>query len=74
MDHPSMHAWDQIAPSAAEQQAQAELGDDGIRHIEQEDLHAWMQIQQFFYSSHDQPHCCRGLTWRDANRELHGST
>ena len=38
---PPQHAWDQVAPDAAEQQAQAEAeGADKMRNIEQEDLDA----------------------------------
>ena len=37
---PPQHAWDQVAPGAAEQQAQAQVGVWEIRIIEQEDLDA----------------------------------
>ena len=38
---PPQHAWDQVAPGAAEQQAQAELeGAEEMRNFEQEDLDA----------------------------------
>jgi hypothetical protein len=38
---PPQHAWDQVAPGAAEQQAQAQAeGAEEVRHIEQEDLDA----------------------------------
>ena len=44
---PPQHAWDQVAPGAAEQQAQAEAeGSEELRTIEQEDLDANATIFQ----------------------------
>ena len=46
---PPQHAWDQVAPGAAEQQAQDEVeGVEEERHIEQEDIdaNAELQLQQ----------------------------
>ena len=41
MHGPPQHAWDQVAPGAAEQQAQAQAeGVEEMRIIEQEDLDA----------------------------------
>ena len=40
----NMHAWDQVAPGAAEQQAHAE--EKEVRNIEQEDLDANALFQQ----------------------------
>ena len=46
-DHAPQHAWDQVAPGAAEQQAQAEAeGSEEMRTIEQEDLNANAAIFQ----------------------------
>ena len=37
---PPQHAWDQVAPGTAEQQAQAQAGAEEMRRIEQGDLDA----------------------------------
>ena len=42
---PPQHAWDQVAPGAAEQ-AQAQAGAEEMRHIEQEDLDANAELFQ----------------------------
>ena len=64
---PPQHAWDQVAPGAAEQQAQAEAeGSEELRTIEQEDLDANAAI---FQQQQTTPFIERFNV--EASRELH---